>query len=139
MTHRLALIRQVRLLVPFVIHLPYQYIRMYWLSVKYGNGRCTWSSSYQLFALFVCDGDRQPASLSKLEYPIVTYLCSFTLRRGEGTTLYSFFVTQQCFEVVSTSPGRVTLSERIRKLVLGHCEELTVYIWDISLSRCVMH
>lgn len=49
-----------------------------------------------------------PAYQSSSIHPIVTYLSQlhFTTR-GEGTTLYSFFVTQQCFEVASANTGRV--------------------------------
>lgn len=89
MTRRLTLIRQVNELVTFVIHLPYQ-IRVYKSSVKYRNtyGSCTWSS-YQLFALFVWDGDRQSVGLSKLEDRIVTYLdtASLCYERGKDDIL----------------------------------------------------
>lgn len=55
-------------------------------SVKYGNGSCTWSSSsYQQFALFVCDGDRQSVGLSELKDPIVTYLSQLHSEQEGGT------------------------------------------------------
>lgn len=90
MTRRLTLIRQVRVLVTFVMQLPYQYIHTYRPSVKYGNASCTWSSSYQQFALFVCDADRQSAGLSKLEYPshrYVSFAASLYNKRGRDDTL----------------------------------------------------
>lgn len=58
--------------------------------------------------MFVCDGDRQSVGLSDLKDPIVTYLSQLhSEQEGEPTTLYSSFVTQQCFDVLSSGWGKV--------------------------------